>query len=397
MIHSSFIVAAVIGASVAEAAAVEVCRYEATVIRFPNPQWVVTGRGINDKSEVCGSYYFIDPTSDTRPFFWSAARGIVYLPLPPGFIAGWANAIADNGDIVGAGRPDECCSSALLWRDGQVFDLGLLPDANNSEALALAGEVIVGWSGSTSGGPLDPFEAVRWDNGVLHPIVIPFGEASQVFDVGDDQHMCGWMAETYLFDSHAFVQGGNKAIADLGVIPGGFSGIAGALNSTLDVALWGFITVDAQITKHAFLFSDGRHTNLGAIRNFNGTIARDMNDGREIVGDCQFNNGADAGFIWQNGRIRSVGLLVNGFDDVAQALAINSAGQITGHARLNGRLVVLNPVPGSPADLTGDCRADIFDLVELFNLWGSDDYFADYDGNGTVNVLDLLYLLAHWG
>ena len=48
-------------------------------------------------------------------------------------------------------------------------------------------------------------------------------------------------------------------------------------------------------------------------------------------------------------------------------------------------------------DINGDGEVNVEDLLILIGAWGGDDLAADLDGNGTVGVGDLLLLIAAWG
>jgi hypothetical protein len=60
-----------------------------------------------------------------------------------------------------------------------------------------------------------------------------------------------------------------------------------------------------------------------------------------------------------------------------------------------------NGVPDScescPGDLDGNGAVDVGDLLVLLSAWGSNEAIADLDGDGVVGVGDLLVLLAAWG
>jgi hypothetical protein len=48
-------------------------------------------------------------------------------------------------------------------------------------------------------------------------------------------------------------------------------------------------------------------------------------------------------------------------------------------------------------DMNGDGRVDVLDLLAVLAAWGSPHPAADFNLDGIVDVLDLLYLLGHWG
>ena len=49
-------------------------------------------------------------------------------------------------------------------------------------------------------------------------------------------------------------------------------------------------------------------------------------------------------------------------------------------------------------DIDGDGEVDVLDLLEVIAAWGScDSCPEDFDGNGEVNVADILVLIAAWG
>jgi hypothetical protein len=56
-----------------------------------------------------------------------------------------------------------------------------------------------------------------------------------------------------------------------------------------------------------------------------------------------------------------------------------------------------------PADLTGDGLVDMIDLMQLIAAWGDCPTepptccLADHDADGVVSIVDLLAMLAHWG
>jgi Ca2+-binding EF-hand superfamily protein len=50
-----------------------------------------------------------------------------------------------------------------------------------------------------------------------------------------------------------------------------------------------------------------------------------------------------------------------------------------------------------PEDLNGDGIVDVNDLLLIVGDWGSNDPDLDIDGDGTVDTDDLLAVIAAWG
>jgi hypothetical protein len=53
--------------------------------------------------------------------------------------------------------------------------------------------------------------------------------------------------------------------------------------------------------------------------------------------------------------------------------------------------------PPCPADTNGDGFVNVNDVLALIGAWGSSDSSADVNGDGIVNVSDLLLLIEAWG
>ena len=52
---------------------------------------------------------------------------------------------------------------------------------------------------------------------------------------------------------------------------------------------------------------------------------------------------------------------------------------------------------GCLEDVNGDGTVDVTDLLEVVNMWGSDDSNADVNDDGIVDVSDLLAIVSAWG
>ena len=59
--------------------------------------------------------------------------------------------------------------------------------------------------------------------------------------------------------------------------------------------------------------------------------------------------------------------------------------------------IIVIETPPCPADVNGDGVVDVLDLLALLAAWGNAGGPEDINGDGIVDVLDLLELLAAWG
>ena len=86
------------------------------------------------------------------------------------------------------------------------------------------------------------------------------------------------------------------------------------------------------------------------------------------------------------------------------ALAIDSgfvlAGSYNDHGATagSGAAYIFNLAAANcPADVTFDATVDVLDLLAVIAAWGPWGYPEDINGDGTVDVLDLLAVIAAWG
>ncbi len=55
------------------------------------------------------------------------------------------------------------------------------------------------------------------------------------------------------------------------------------------------------------------------------------------------------------------------------------------------------PPAACPADTNGDGTVDVTDLIEVVVAWGTSDPAADVTGDGVVDVTDLVEVILAWG
>jgi hypothetical protein len=91
---------------------------------------------------------------------------------------------------------------------------------------------------------------------------------------------------------------------------------------------------------------------------------------------------------------------------VLKAHDVNNSGWVAGEGLMEVEgytprtvALVLFPLdPNCPADLNGDGVVDVLDMIELLDAWGPNPRScADLNGDGVVDVLDLNILLDQWG
>ncbi len=99
----------------------------------------------------------------------------------------------------------------------------------------------------------------------------------------------------------------------------------------------------------------------------------------QLIGEYSWTAGVEAG---GESEIAAIDLFANGststvfYDDIC--------------------LVELVP-PANPADVNGDGVVDVLDLLAILAAWGQAGGVEDINGDGIVDVLDLLAVLAAWG
>jgi probable HAF family extracellular repeat protein len=216
----------------------------------------------------------------------------------------------------------------------------------------------------------------------------------------------GWMGTSISSDAHAFIWEQGQ-VTDLGPIPGGFTSEARAINGLQEVVGVGRITDpgSGKLAVRAFFWAQGTMMNLGTLPGQLLSAARDLNDAGLVVGTAWEGGLGQTGFVWYDGDMVDLNTLIppEGGVSVKIPYGINNAGQIAcyGNDQENDVVtVLLTPVESPPGDLTCDGSISVDDFWLLLDAWGpcpaDGGCPADLNGNGTVNVVDFLILLANW-
>ena len=384
------------------------CQYEVTSLQFPIDCGIGTvitaGLSLNENGAVVG-YYSCPLWKFFRPFLWTAEEGFTDLGLPPGVMGATAADINDQGVICGTMYVTGIGYRGFVYEDGVWTELPPVVDAvgawSGAAAISNAG-IVVGQR--SLGENYVPYTAYIWspDNGFTD-----LGEKYGLYSSARDVNEAGEAAISIgpTLGDEAYIWDGEN-LTSIGVIPGGFSSTPAGINIHDHVAAVGGIEdkKSGDLLIRSFLWHEGEATLLGVLAGYDWTTARGLNDLGIITGQCSSSENPNdkRAFLWQGRQIYDLNDLVPPHSRglIERAFAVNNAGLIIADgydAAGNVVTSLLTPIDPSPADLDGDCRVGIFDLLSLLAAWGPcDECSADLDKDGIVGILDLLMLLANW-
>jgi probable HAF family extracellular repeat protein len=119
---------------------------------YPGGVWTM-GYGLNDAGTIVGAAFHFD--EGMVPYVWHDGTFTALPDLGSGIGEQRAYDIANNGDVVGASRDPSGVIHPVLWRNGELIDLGVFPGIVNggyAEAVAVneVGQA-VGWGWGEDG------------------------------------------------------------------------------------------------------------------------------------------------------------------------------------------------------------------------------------------------------
>jgi uncharacterized membrane protein len=325
-----------------------------------------------DGTRVCGT--FLNPNSgfnemaiyDIATGEWTPLGGIGGMSGTE-ISSGWGIS-GDGMSVVGLGWIDAGTAHAIQWTEasGMVNDLGSTVEGQSSRANAVDfdGNVVVGWQDGAGR------QGAAWVDGVQELIFDNDGNpALEAFAVsGDGEWVTGYgvggffdPGQTYRYNT---VTDAYEVIENL--VFGGERNMAGtgitADGATIVGGTW---PLGPATFGKAFIWRDGV-----------GTMPfSDYLDEIGVSYDPDFN----FSFV---SAISSDGKWIAGWGDP------NDLANVTSW--------VLHVPDPCPADIDGNGMVDVDDLLTLLANWGGEGD-GDIDGSGTVDVNDLLLLLAAWG
>lgn len=265
---------------------------------------------------------------------------------------GWVAGLSENGVIDPlTGFPE---SIAVLWKDGEIINLGTLGgNSSGANAVNSRGQVVGGALNATP----DPFSATLinafipetleflsfpvatethaflWHDGVMQDLGTLGGPDSVAWFVNERGQVAGQStinsvpSPTFGVPTvDAFFWDDGKMV-DVGSFGGTFSFVSG-LNDRGQMT--GTMTLPGDLTNHPFFWDRGILTDMGTLGGDNG-VPNAINDAGEVVGFAgNQGNQAAIAFLWRNGEMTNLGTLDGDHDSAAHS--INAKGQIVGES-----------------------------------------------------------------
>jgi probable HAF family extracellular repeat protein len=252
----------------------------------------------------------------------------------------------------------ECSlSHAFLYRKGIMQDLGTLPGGSFSSGYGISeGErrkelLVTGSSNfeSCSYDSCSPMHAVLFKNGnVIDLGTLPGGTESQGYAVNREGDVTGWADVPVAsgFNQHPFLYIDGH-MQDLGTLPGGVAGFGmdltegeskdrdthGANDRDRDegVQVTGFSSTAAG-TEHAFLYRNGKMQDLGTLPGGHSSAGFAINRAGQVTGYSDTTGGNPHAFLYSHGVMRDLGTLPGRTESFGDG--INRSGQIVGNSEI---------------------------------------------------------------
>lgn len=220
--------------------------------------------------------------------------------------------------------------STVLWSGGAQKVLETPSGYSNSFAYAVNDSgTAVGWANTTQN-PVDSFS-------VMHAIMLMDrdskdlgtlgGKWSRAYAINNSNAVVG-VSELANKESRAFLYFDGK-MSELAPLPGGDSSIAFGLNDSGVIVGGSSVPHEASIRMviHAVLWRDGSPVDLGALRNNGSSLAYAVNSHDEVVGKAESAEGATA-FLYSAGQMRDLHI------EGGRAFGINDHRQIVGSKQM---------------------------------------------------------------
>jgi len=314
--------------------------------------------------------------NSTRSSTKSASRYTITDLGSLGGTQSFAYAINNPGQIVGqSGLQGDTSNHAFLYRKGKMTDLSPL----NSGSIQT-----VGPRGINDGGLVASGVVV---GGIYSPALLDIktGEITVLGSLGgieggvafsgvaDSVNNSGQAVGTAFVNdrnSHAFLYS-DGAMTDLGAAGGDWSAASGINDHGMIVGAFGFLNGPVHsFSAHAFVYKDGEIIEIDPFGSLNDSSASGVNNKGQVVGsgftqDPSFLGSVSRGFIYRDGTTTEIGILENGRD--SQAFSLNERGQVVGIANV-GSVSICSDPSGPHLCTTYIQRAVLYEKGELKDL-----------------------------
>jgi probable HAF family extracellular repeat protein len=338
-------------------------------------------------------YKLIDMGTLGGPHSYGSVNGDGFSLLNnSGVVASYADLnVPDPNAAFSCFVPDCSQAHAFRWKDGVMTDIGALPGNNNSAAGSINSR---GWAtGQSQSSLIDPivgipeFRGVLWKDGqVIDLGTLEAGTESLGIYVNDAGQVIGFSTIStepdalgfFGFPTHTFIWE-NDVKRDIGTLGGadafpatscsgqprnvvvGMSSINSIPNPssglpTVDYFLWkdgkmtdlgnlggtmtgftgcanhqdqviGISTLPGDLIAHAFFWADGRMTDLGTLGGDN-SEAIWLNETGEVAGSADLKDQTHHAVLWQDGKIHDLGTVPG--DPCSRGRGLNARGQVVG-------------------------------------------------------------------
>jgi probable HAF family extracellular repeat protein len=320
------------------------------------------------------------------------------------FSAPVVESVNNRGTVVGGADtpvPDPTCFvdcnilHAFEWKRGVLTDLGTLPGGANSLALWINERGLI--LGLSETGVIDPLTgvpaqvAVLWKDGEIKNLGTLEGGNFSFPNAMNNRGQVVGVAQNTIPDPFCLLsQSGLRTqsraflwqegvMLDLGDL-GGPDSWAASINAHGDVAGWSFTDSSpnpgtAVPTKHPFLWQDGTMHDLGTLGGTSAVVGSlqspgagaSLNNRGQVIGTSNLTGDLiHHPFLWDEGALTDLGTLGG---DNGEAWWINDEGEIVGRADLpgsqvhhaflwkNGKMIDLGAAPGQPCSTAIDINS----------------------------------------
>jgi probable HAF family extracellular repeat protein len=277
-----------------------------------------------------------------------------------GTVAGWADTLKHDHYPKFCFNEDCFVSHTFQTQNGKLTDLGALkPRVSSAPGWISPNGLIAGVSENGETDPLVPgfaeFRAVLWQDGNIHDLgTLPEGGYESAANAVDSGGLVIGLATNTTPDSNsifglgyetrAFRWDNQNGMQDLGTLGSGTDAeallvnergqIVGVSYTNSSPSTYCAQNLDLFLTTGAFLWQKGKMKDLG---NFGGTctVPTDLNEQGQVTGISTVSGDQfQHAFLWSDGSLNDLPNALGGHN--ASAIALNNTGEVTGWASLPG-------------------------------------------------------------